>query len=206
MKQSHLKSATFVLVPTNLLLLGPSFLHSYFFFPTFLLDSPYNLTLFSRSSYIFTTFSNPAPFLIPFPPISHSSIPVPNNQKRPPSPLSATSSHPYIFTSSIPAPLHSYYIYHPHRSSRVARRAVNPTSAIPRLGPMCRHSRHTSPTAPQTQPVVPGERPTLSAFSPFPTVRDCSAAAHPHAGQPEMSPSGTISARPALQKRDRSPA
>ena len=92
-------------------------------------------------------------------------------------------------TLQSPAPLQS-----------ACQQAVKPTSAIPRLGPMCRHSRHTSPTAPQTLPVVPGEWPTLSAFSPFPTVRDCSAAARPLAGQPEMSPPDLISARPALPK------
>lgn len=82
-------------------------------------------------------------------------------------------SRPYILTTFSHAPLQS-----------ACQQAANPTSAIPRLGPMCRHSRHKSPTAPQTLPVG----------------RDCSTAAHPLAGQQEMSPSGIISCQPALLK------
>ena len=107
-----MQSAARIRTPTNLLHSAHHHLHFYYFFPTFLLDSSYNLTRLPLRSYIFTTFSNPAPFSIPFPPSSHSSIPVPNNQNRPPRPLSPTSSRPYIFTSPISPSLHSYYISH----------------------------------------------------------------------------------------------
>ena len=103
-------NAILVSAPTILLLSRPVLLHFDFFSPTFLLDSPYNLTCFLRRPYIFTTLSNLAPFSTPISVANRSSKPVLKNANRPFSPLKATSPRPYIFTSFVSVALHSYYI------------------------------------------------------------------------------------------------